>query len=254
MENKNKNKKKKIVKNKTQVVTPKTTSYEQKYIKSKKIWGTILGVVAFVLLIVGATYAWYTWIRNTDVGTKTGIFNIQYNNDTGSGAALQGKLSPTENKEEGLNTWVNISKTSTSVSGDVTLKLHITELTMGGTCSITTYETQTACESANGTWTAANPNKFHFAVYTGGSCSNTTYTIPTSCEAANETWIPTELVGSEGTLEGAVSGGDITLMSGVPLTETSTRYYIYVWLDANAEDEYSGSKVTGYISASATQS
>ena len=125
---------------------------------------------------------------------------------------------------------------------------------MGGTCSITAHETQTACESASGTWTAANPNKFHFAVYTGGSCSNTTYDTPTSCEAANETWTPTELVGTEGTLEGAVSGRDITLMSGIPLTETSTRYYIYVWLDANAEDEYSGSKVTGYISASATQS
>ena len=254
MENKNKNNEKKIIRNETQSVACKPTSYEQKYIKSKKIWGTILGVVAFILLIVGATYAWYTWIRNADVGTKTGIFDVQYNNDTGSGASLQGTLSPTEDKTGGLSTWVNISKTSTSVSGNATLKLHITELTMGGTCSITAHETQTACESASGTWTAANPNKFHFAVYTGGSCSNTTYDTPTSCEAANETWTPTELVGTEGTLEGAVSGGDIILMSGIPLTETSTRYYIYVWLDANAEDEYSGSKVTGYISASATQS
>lgn len=253
MENKNKNKKKRIVKKETQAVTHKPTNYEQKYINSKKIWGTILGVVAFVLLIVGATYAWFTWARSTNVGTKTGVFDIQYNNDTGSGAALQGILSPTENKEEGLSTWVNISKTSTSVSGEATLKLHITELTMGGTCSIITHDTQTTCEAANGTWTVANPNKFHFAVYTGGSCSNTTYTTPASCEAANGTWTPTELVGTEGTLEGAVSGGDITLMSGVPLTETSTRYYIYVWLDASAEDEYSGSQVTGYISASATQ-
>lgn len=253
MKKENKNKPKNVVKEES-ISIKKPISYEKQYDKSRKLWGTILGVIAFILLVIGATYAWFTWSNSSDTQYTTGIFDVQYNNDTGSGAALSGTLSRTEDKTGGLSTWVNINKTSTSISGNVDLELHITELTMGGTCSITSYETQDTCEAASATWTSANPNKFYFAVYTGGSCSDGTYTTPTTCEAASATWTPTEQVGTNGTLEGATSGGTIVLMNDVPLTENSTRYYIYIWLDQTAGDEYSGSKITGYIQAFATQS
>lgn len=200
--------------------------------KKVKLIGMIIGVVSFIALIIGVTYAWFI-VKSSDIniGAKTGKFEILYNNDTGAGALINGTLYPSSMKENGLKTWVNISKTNESLSGNATLTLNITSLT-----------------------TTTDASKLHYAVYTSGTCSNHLYTTPSTCESANQVWIPTVLVGSPGTLQGVTNGSTITLASNLALTNTSTIYYIYIWLDETAGSEYTGTSLSGYVSASAIQS
>lgn len=228
--------------------------YEASYNKKVKLWGTIVGLMAFVLLIVGATYAWVIFnVGESNYQTNTGKFLIEYNNDTGAGASMTGELDVSNDRFGGLSTWVNISKTEGSISGVVSLKLHLTNFTLSGICSNSSYEDKASCEAASGVWTLADASKFHVAVYTGGSCDNANFTTPSACEAGGATWTPNVLVGSEKTLAGYTTGDDVVLMNNVALTTTSTRYYVYLWLDSTATDEFGNSKIAGYIKATATQ-
>lgn len=52
--------------------------------KNVKLIGAIIGIILFILLIAGATYAWVTWQSgNTKIGGKSGCFpDINYTNGT----------------------------------------------------------------------------------------------------------------------------------------------------------------------------
>lgn len=50
-----------------------------KEIKKAKIIGTIVGIILFVILIAGFTYAWFTWQSNKiNISGNTACFNINY--------------------------------------------------------------------------------------------------------------------------------------------------------------------------------
>jgi len=202
---------------------------------SKKLFGMIVGVSAFVALVAGATFAWLTWSSTpSEIAGTTSEFTINY----AKGGAISSTLVPstTYSTADGDYASVSISRTSTSLEGTATLKLNVTSLTMAGTCVTggnTTYTLQSAC---TGTWTSADKAKIHWAVYSGGSTPATATT-----EVAT------------GTLASATSGNAITLFTGEALNTTTTYYFVYVWLDSSAGNEFIGTSFSGYISAEAIQ-
>ncbi len=90
---------------------------------NKKVWGTILGVTAFIALVAGVTYAWFTWTSsNTVIGGTTGCFNIKYD----KGADISGQeLRPTSSYTGGASTIVKINiDSSCNITGTATLYLN----------------------------------------------------------------------------------------------------------------------------------
>lgn len=88
---------------------------------NKKIFGAIIGVIAFIAVIAGATYAWFTWSSgNTELSGTTGCFNIIYD----KGTDISGSLVPSVDKSGGLSTSVKINiDPSCTITGTATLKL-----------------------------------------------------------------------------------------------------------------------------------
>ena len=79
-----------------------------------KIIGTILGIVLFIALVAGATYAYLLLKNETDLTTGTGKFSIDYaivQNITAS------SLSPSTSKADGLHGIVKAKLSTGSVSG-----------------------------------------------------------------------------------------------------------------------------------------
>lgn len=87
----------------------------------RKLYGTIIGVLAFIALVAGLTYAWFTWASgNTTISGDSGCFTIQYTN----GTAISGSLSPSVDYTGGKSTTatLNISSSCTT-DGDATISL-----------------------------------------------------------------------------------------------------------------------------------
>lgn len=87
----------------------------------KKLYGTIVGVIAFIALVAGLTYAWFTWASgNTTISGQSGCFTIEYTN----GTAISGNLTPSADYTGGKNTdaTLNIASTCTT-EGDATISL-----------------------------------------------------------------------------------------------------------------------------------
>ena len=100
--------------------------------KSAKLWGTILGVLVFMALIAGITYAWYTWKSpDTDISGSTGCFNINYTKGQEIGGSGGDQvLAAGDNYTSGLHTTVKIG-----ISSDCNIKgkgtLYLTTNTTG---------------------------------------------------------------------------------------------------------------------------
>ena len=93
---------------------------------NKKLIGTIIGVIAFVALISGATFAWLTYAVNVTGGTYNGastIFVVNYTKGTDI-SDVPILTSPTVSTARSLV--VSANKTSTSVDGTLSIKLTTT--------------------------------------------------------------------------------------------------------------------------------
>ena len=86
-----------------------------------KIIGTVVGVLAFIALIAGLTYAWFTWVSgNTILGGTTGCFTINYVN----GQNISGQITPSASYTGGKTTTVQIGiDASCTIGGTGTIKL-----------------------------------------------------------------------------------------------------------------------------------
>ena len=93
---------------------------------NKKLIGTIIGVIAFVALISGATFAWLTYAVNVTGGTynrasTNSVVNYTKGTDISDVPIL---TSPTVSTARSLV--VSANKTSTSVDGTLSIKLTTT--------------------------------------------------------------------------------------------------------------------------------
>lgn len=88
---------------------------------NKKLFGAIIGVIAFIAVIAGATYAWFTWTSSpTTVGGTTGCFDIVY----AKGTDISGSLVPSSSYTGGKSTSVTINiDPKCTITGKATLKL-----------------------------------------------------------------------------------------------------------------------------------
>ncbi len=94
---------------------------------NKKVWGTILGVAAFIALVAGVTYAWFTWSsNNTIINGTTGCFNIVYD----KGTDVTGTLIPSADYTGGINAKVKINiSEDCDITGTGTLYLNTQDAT-----------------------------------------------------------------------------------------------------------------------------
>ena len=86
-----------------------------------KIIGTIVGVLAFIALVAGLTYAWLAWTSgNTILGGTTECFTINYVN----GQNISGQIIPSASYTGGKTTTVQIGiAPSCTIGGTGTIKL-----------------------------------------------------------------------------------------------------------------------------------
>lgn len=89
--------------------------------EKRKIYGTIIGVAAFVAFIVGITYAWFTWNSNdTILSGESGCFTIEYKN----GSAISGNISPSSDYTGGKSTTATMNiNASCTTEGEATINL-----------------------------------------------------------------------------------------------------------------------------------
>ena len=92
-----------------------------------KVIGTILGIVLFIILVAGATYAYLMLRTEGDLTTGTGKFSIDYSIVQNITAT---KLSPSTTKSGGLVGKVQAKLSSNSVAGD--FNIYITPTTIEG--------------------------------------------------------------------------------------------------------------------------
>ena len=86
-----------------------------------KLYGTILGVVLFILLISGLTYAALEWqSTKTNIKLTSGCFDIYYD----KGQDISGQLNPTNVYTDGLYATIKINiKNTCTTTGEGTLYL-----------------------------------------------------------------------------------------------------------------------------------
>lgn len=188
--------------------------------KKKKIIGTVIGVIFFVALIAGATYAWLTFNINVTNGTyngTTGNFLIDY---VGGGEITSVPVVSSGTPESSAVKEITAKLATNSVPGKLTIKLTTNSTTLITTSGVINYA---VCTSS--TTTSSCTNNFNNAVSTG--------TI-------------------------SASGEKVLYADTTDLTNTNKHYFVYFWIDgsqitnemlADGQNSYSG-----YISASAEQS
>lgn len=86
-----------------------------------KLYGTILGVVLFTLLVAGFTYAALNWeSTKTNIKLTSGCFDIYYD----KGQDISGQLNPSSSYTDGLFATIKINiKNSCTTNGTGTLYL-----------------------------------------------------------------------------------------------------------------------------------
>lgn len=208
---------------------------------TKKILGTIIGVIMFALLIVGATYAWLTLSAtvtngNYTIGTKNFIINYVGGSAISSTVQVSGpKISDITSESSASATtdgWlaVTASKEATSAkASDFTIKLHVNSNAL--TTKALTYA---VCKGAC-------PTTVALATVSSGTA--TCGTGVTAC----------------GTITNGLSNTDVVLYTdtstfNVDGAVSTTTYNIYFWIDPGTLVAADVNKTfSGYIHASATQ-
>lgn len=188
---------------------------------NKKLIATIIGVVAFILLIAGATFAWVTRnlsVTNGNYNTRTMNFVVDYSNNDGSITSIPLLTEATPSTASHVT--VSAKRASNSAPGDLTLYLNTDKGTTGGV--------------ANTTEALLESGAINYAVCIG-TCSSF------------------DSITTKGVIDENTSI-KFPILSGTPLTDEYTNYNVYFWLDSSliTENEI-GSKYTGHISAEAIQ-
>ena len=230
----------------------------------RKLYGTLIGVIAFAILIAGATFAWFTYVFNATNGSynaATTCFDIIYE----QGQDINGELLFTENASEsrnqtsivmGINTNCNIDavgKIELYVSDETSPALletvsphcenHI-DYSVGYISPeqslVTDYElsNQTACEQNNKVW-VTNGTALKYAVVYLGNVRAEGY--------INQTGLIT-----------LYDGFFMTRWESLPSINSPQRrfgtYTIIVWLDGEvANESHMDTTFSGYIRAEETQ-
>lgn len=96
--------------------------------KKAKLIGTIFGIILFMVLIAGFTYAWVSWKSdNININGTSKCFNIDYGISQQIGSASEkGSLEMTSSYSEGLSAKVSLALKSNcaNVPGTATLYLN----------------------------------------------------------------------------------------------------------------------------------
>lgn len=143
----------------------------------KKLWGTILGVVAFIALVAGVTYAWFTWASdNTIINGQSGCFNIVYE----KGTDVSGTLTPSATYEGGVNATVKINiSDACNITGQATISLNTDASTnlelSAGAVKYAVY--QGSDEIATGTIDQTGDKDLATVTLTQATTATTEYTV-----------------------------------------------------------------------------
>ena len=251
----------------------------------KKLIGSIIAVIAFVILIAGATYAYL--VSNVDVTngnyvTDTHCFQIDYNiNNTDGTQNITGILFPSAVPTKGLNGRVGFKTTNNcELNGKGTLKLFInsnnnttnlTSIASSYCRSRKTGEavnlTESECTAAGHRWVSI-PTSY---CENNATLETMTNVSQSDCTSNGGTWVtggsPLKYAvydnnSGSGTpvKAGYITSSDIGDSNGKIIydnfivTDVQKYYYIYIWMDGYLTDNsYNDIPFTGHIEASAIQ-
>lgn len=217
---------------------------------NKKNKYLIIGIIVFVILIVGATYAYMTFAVNVTNGnyiSSTTCLDVDYDitNDDGT-MPITGEMFPSSSAKGGLSGKVSLKiKDNCYVNGRGTLKLNVSSSniltsTVAGHCensktlqTMTSYTSSSTCTAqTDGKW-VANGTALKYAVYDTNNVTDDT--APLSVGYVNKT-------------------GSIDIYDDFYLTKTAVNYYVYIWLDGNlSNNSYAGLSFNGNVSSSVEQ-
>ena len=145
-----------------------------------KMYDMVLGVVLFILLIAGFTYAALNWESvKTNIGINTNCFDIYYD----KGQDINGTLIPSSDYTGGLYATVKMNvKTSCNVSGNGTLYLNTlsttsTNLYTRGLLKYQVVKGTTPIAGQNGTITKSGEIALDIGELTKATSATTTYKV-----------------------------------------------------------------------------
>ena len=172
----------------------------------KKLVGTILGVVALIVVVAGTTAAWFTWSSDTttDVSfTVAGLSDDVITTNVSAAGTLTGTLTPVGSKANGVIKTFKVTKDNTKYADPIYLSF---------TLALTSFNSGLAHASL----------KWEFVSVSG---SNET-TLGSGNFASNKQGDTVKL---------------ITLPNGAPVRHTLTgenNYKLYIWIDGTMDNPY----------------
>ena len=199
------------------------------HIEKRKVYGTILGVTAFVLLIIGITYAIFQWVSGTSNNTNVKLTVskdleslIIYKQGTSILETAGQTLDASEDYSGGISATIEFYKKPTTkvIYGRINMEI-LNMLSSTNTTDANIKKTDTI-KWAITTWTSSNT---------------------------------TETLLEQGTFNGKEIGNKFPLYQDFELSTTRTFFKIYLWFDLNAIDDelsVSGELLSTEISAEAT--
>ena len=196
----------------------------------RKIYGTIIGIVCFVILMLGVTYAYFYWASNPTDKTNVNLTvtkglegAIVYKQGVSVLETAGVSLEPSDSYTDGLNATIEFWKRPSFTNP------------IYGRISFEMLKLQSVFGNTNSNIGKTDTIKWVVTSYTS--------------ENADETVV------SEGTFNGKTEGETFSLIEDIELNPFQTFYKIYVWYDASAGNPdlpIGGELLSVEISASAT--
>ena len=203
----------------------------------KKFIGTIVGVIFFVALIAGATFAWLTFNASVTNGNYAGsTLNFTYNYTTGTDVTKINILTATPARNAITAGTGYVALTASKPAGsakaskfDLILKTTTNEI---GVSNVVKYA---VCKSATAT-----------------DCNNSASTAIPS--ATNTTWVALGTI-STGTTDQTLYSDTTSFAAEGAAT---ANYYVYFWVNSDAiitgnQNQVVGKSFAGYIYATSQQ-
>ena len=202
-----------------------------KNLEKRKIYGTILGVIGFVLLALSISYAFYLWNSNDDntnvnLTISKGLDGlIIYNHGNPILSTDNVTLTLGDNYTSGISTTIEFWKKATVTK------------TIYGQLSMKILDLQTKDGTSTNNANIAKCETVKWAI--------TTYTTTNT----------TETLLAEGNFKDRQINDVFSLVTNIELNPYQTYYKVYIWLDTNAVDgsnPISGELISTLISAEAS--
>ena len=202
-----------------------------KSIEKRKIYGTILGVIVFIFLLLGASYAFYLWNSNDDntnvnLTISKGLEGlIIYNQGESILSSNNVSLTLGDNYTTGISTTIEFWKKETVTK------------TIYGQLSMKILDLQTKDGTSTNNANIAKCETVKWAI--------TTYTTTNT----------TETLLAEGNFKDRQIDDVFSLVTNIELNPYQTFYKVYIWLDSNAVDgsnPISGELISTLITAEAS--